>query len=81
MLQVGCGQKRFCDEMNDGATDEVSDNYFTVTNVTQVKIKQFRITGVDHTVQKGEKKGSLSTKSYCFWSEILLLQYCFACIN
>jgi hypothetical protein len=43
LLQVGCGQKRFCDEMNDGATDEVSDNYFTVTNVKQVKIKQFRI--------------------------------------
>jgi hypothetical protein len=33
--------------MNDGATDEVSDNYFTVTNVKQVKVKQFRTTGVD----------------------------------
>ena len=33
LLQVGCGQKRSYDEMNDGAIDEVSDNYFTVTNV------------------------------------------------
>ena len=33
LLQVGCGQKRSCDEMNDGAIDEVSDNYFTVRNV------------------------------------------------
>jgi hypothetical protein len=51
LLQVGCRQKRSYDEMNDGATDEVSDNYFTVTNVKQVKVKQFRTTGVDYTVQ------------------------------
>ena len=46
-LQVGGGQKISYDEMNDGATDEVSDNYFTVTYVKQVKVKQFRTTGVD----------------------------------
>ena len=33
LLEVGGGQKRSYDEMNDGATDEVSDNYFTVINV------------------------------------------------
>jgi hypothetical protein len=28
LLQFGCGQKRSYDEMNDGAIDEVSDNFF-----------------------------------------------------
>jgi hypothetical protein len=37
--------------VNDGATDEVSDNFFTVTNIKQVKVKKFSTTGVDYTVQ------------------------------
>jgi hypothetical protein len=57
VLQVGCGQKSSYDEMNDGATDEVSDNYFTVTNVKQVKVKKFRINGLDYTIPKGGKRG------------------------
>ena len=40
--------------MNDGAIDEVSDNYFTVTNVKQVKVKQFRTTGVS-SFQPGKR--------------------------
>jgi hypothetical protein len=51
LLQMGCGEKRSIDEVNDGATDEVSDNFFTVTNMKQVKVKKFSTTGVDYTVQ------------------------------
>ena len=51
LLQFGCGQKISYDEMNDGATDEVSDNYFIVTNVKQVKVKKFRTMDVHYTVQ------------------------------
>jgi hypothetical protein len=48
---MGRGEKRSIDEVNDSATDEVSDNFFTVTNVKQVKVKKFGTTGVDYTVQ------------------------------
>ena len=51
LLQMGRGEKRSIDEVDDGATDEVSDNFFTVTNVKQVKVKKFSTTGVDYTVQ------------------------------
>ena len=44
-------QKRSIEKVNDGATDEVSDNFFTVTNIKQVKVKKFSTTGVDYTVQ------------------------------
>ena len=54
LLQVGRGQKRSIDEVNDGAetSDEVSgNNFFTMTDVKQVKVKKFNTTGVDYTVQ------------------------------
>jgi hypothetical protein len=51
LLQMGRGEKRSIDEVNDGANDEVSDNFFTVTNMKQVKVKKFSTTGVDYTVQ------------------------------
>ena len=54
LLQVGRGQKRSIDKANDGAgtSDEVSgNNFFTMTNVKQVKVKKFNTTGVDYTVQ------------------------------
>ena len=39
--------------MNDGAgtSDEVRDDFFTVTNVKQVQVKKFQTTGVDYTVR------------------------------
>ena len=54
LLQVGRGKKRSIDEANDGAgtSDEVSgNNFFTMTDVKQVKVKKFNTTGVDYTVQ------------------------------
>jgi hypothetical protein len=48
---MGRGEKRSIDEVNGSATDEVSDNVFTVTNIKQVKVKKFSTTGVDYTVQ------------------------------
>jgi hypothetical protein len=51
LLQMGRGEKRSIDEVNDGVTDEVNDNFFTVTNMKQVKVKKFSTTGVDYTVQ------------------------------
>ena len=48
---MGSGEKRSIDEVNDSVTDEVSDNFFTVTNMKQVKVKKFSTTGVDYTVQ------------------------------
>jgi hypothetical protein len=51
LLQMGRGEKRSIDEVNGSATDEVSDNVFTVTNIKQVKVKKFSTTGVDYTVQ------------------------------
>ena len=51
LLQMGRGEKRSIDEVNDGVTDEVSDNFFTVTNMKQVKVRKFSTTGVDYTVQ------------------------------
>ena len=53
-LQVGRGQKRSINEVNDGEekSDEVSDNnFFTVTDVKQVKVKKFNTTGMDYIVQ------------------------------
>jgi hypothetical protein len=53
LLQVGRGQKRSMDEVNDGAgtSEQVSDNFFTLANVKQVKVKKFSTTGMDYTVQ------------------------------
>ena len=53
-LQAGRGQKRSIDEVNDGAGtfDKVSNNNFlTMTDVKQVKVKKFNTTGIDYTVQ------------------------------
>jgi hypothetical protein len=55
LLQMGRGEKRSIDEVNDRATDEVSDNFLTVTNIKQVKVKKFSTTGVDYTVQFTDK--------------------------
>ena len=52
--QVGRGQKRSINEVNDGEekSDEVSDNnFFIVTDVKQVKVKKFSTTGMDYIVQ------------------------------
>ena len=52
-LQVCCGQKRSIDEANDGAgtSDEVTgNNFFTMTDVKEVKVKKFNTTSVDYTV-------------------------------
>ena len=53
LLQVCRGQKRSIDEVNDcaGTSEQVSDNFFTVSNVNQVKEKKFSTTGMDYTVQ------------------------------
>lgn len=64
LLQTGRGEKRSIDEVNDGAStsnevnevnngasNEVSDNFFTVTATKQVKVKKFKTTGIDYTVQ------------------------------
>ena len=54
LLQTGRGQKRSIDEVNDGegTSDEVSNNnFFTMTDVKQVKLKKFNTTGMDYTVQ------------------------------
>ena len=54
LLQAGRGRKRSMDEVNDGegTSDEVSDNnFFTVTAVKQVKVKEFNTTGMDYTIQ------------------------------
>ena len=51
LLQVGRGQKRSIDKANDGAgtSDEVSgNNFFTMTDVKQVKGKKFNTTGVNY---------------------------------
>ena len=58
LLQTGRGQKRSIDEVNDGAgtSDEVSnDNFITMTDVKQVKVKKFNTTGMDYTVQFRDK--------------------------
>ena len=53
-LQAGRGQKRSIDEVSDGAGtfDEVSNNnFFTMTDVKQVKVKKFNTTSMDYTIQ------------------------------
>ena len=53
-LQAGRGQKGSIDEVNDGAgtSDEVSNNnFFTMTDVKQVKVKKLNTTSMDYTVQ------------------------------
>ena len=50
---VGRGQKRSIDEVTDGAgtfADVSGNNFFTMTNVKQVKVKKFNTTGMDYTV-------------------------------
>ena len=52
--QAERGQKRAHDEMNDGAStsDEFRDyNYFTLKDTKQVRVKKFRTTGMDYTIQ------------------------------
>ena len=54
LLQVGRGQKRSVDEVNDGAgtSDEVSgNNVFTMTDAKQVTVKNFSTACMDYTVQ------------------------------
>ena len=53
-LQAGRAQKRSIDEVNDGAGtfDEVSNNnFFTMTDVKQFKVKKFNTAGMNYTVQ------------------------------
>ena len=47
VVQSGHGEKRTADESGEGTSEQVSEsNYFTVTNVKQVKVKKFRTTDV-----------------------------------
>jgi hypothetical protein len=66
LLQVGRGQKRSFDEVNDGAgtSEQVSDNFFTVSNVKQVKVKKFSTTGTDYTVQFMDTFAHLELSQY-----------------
>ena len=66
LLQVGRGQKRSFDEVNDGAgtSEQVSDNFFTVSNVKQVKVKKFNATGMDYTVQFMDTFAHLELSQY-----------------
>ena len=66
LLQVGRGQKRSIDEVNDGAgtSEQVSDNFFTVSNVKQVKVKKFSTTGMDYTVQFMDTFAHLELSQY-----------------
>jgi hypothetical protein len=66
LLQVGRGQKRSFDEVNDGAgtSEQVSDNFFTVSNVKQVKVKKFSTTGMDYTVQFMDTFAHLELSQY-----------------
>jgi hypothetical protein len=66
LLQVGRGQKRSIDEVNDGAgtSEQVSDNFFTVSNVKQVKVKKFNATGMDYTVQFMDTFAHLELSQY-----------------
>ena len=51
VVQSGRGEKRAADETGEGTSEQVSEsNYFTVTNVKQVKVKMFRTTGTDYTI-------------------------------
>ena len=47
------GRKRSIDEVNDGAgtSDEVSNNFFTMADKKQVRVKKFNTTGMDYNVQ------------------------------
>ena len=52
LMQSGRGEKRSIDEVNEGTSEQVSENnYFTVTGVKQVQVKKFKTTGMDYTVQ------------------------------
>ena len=53
LLQMGRGDKRAHEEVNDGAgtSDEIRDVFFTVTKVKKVQVKRFRTTGVHYTVR------------------------------
>jgi hypothetical protein len=52
VVQSGRGEKRTADESGEGTSEQVSEsNYFTVTNVKQVKVKKFRTTGTDYTIR------------------------------
>ena len=66
LLQVGRGQKKSIDEVNDGAgtSEQVSDNFFTVSNVKQVKVKKFNATGMDYTVQLMDTFAHLELSQY-----------------
>ncbi len=50
LFQMGRGEKRAHEEVDDGTgpSDEVRDsNFFTVTNLKQVKVKKFNTVGSD----------------------------------
>ena len=63
---MGRGQKRSIDEVNDGAgtSEQVSDNFFTVSNVKQVKVKKFNATRMDYTVQFMDTFAHLELSQY-----------------
>ena len=52
LVQSGRGEKRSFDEVNEGTSEQVSENnYFTVMKAKQVRVKKFRTTGTDYTVR------------------------------
>jgi hypothetical protein len=52
LVQSGRGEKRSFDEVNEGTSEQVSENnYFTVMKARQVRVKKFRTTGTDYTVR------------------------------
>ena len=69
-LQAGRGQKRSIDEVNDGAGtfDELSNNnFFTMTDVKQVKVKKFNTSGMDYTVQFTDTFAHLELSEFHDW--------------
>jgi hypothetical protein len=66
LFQMGRGEKRAHDEVNDdaGPSDEVRDNFFTVTNLKQVKVKKFNTVGSDYTVQFANTFADLELSEY-----------------
>jgi hypothetical protein len=50
--QSGRGERRSIDEVNEGTSEQVSENnYFTVMSVKQVQVKKFKTTRTDYTVR------------------------------
>ena len=67
LFQMGRGEKRAHEEVDDGAgpSDEVKDsNFFTVTNLKQVKVKKFNTVGSDYTVQFANTFANVELSEY-----------------